>query len=210
MSRTLTNQAHLFPVSGTEQTWTASTAVHSVIPYDLPSMLNNLKGYVDLCAGYCQSAADGLSSVAGAIPITLSSPFAGELFFAQVPTLVPRGARRMLWTAGLSVTNTAETLTITGETVYLSPVPYVGPGPATAFDSAVLPPGYASRTVATSVTGAYVRVSDTTTGMVSPPGWDQGQDRLAHLIFTITCETTGINPLVAAYLYDFTWWFLYE
>lgn len=211
MSRTLTNQAHLFPASGTEQTWTASTAVHSVIPYDLPSMLDNLKGYVDLCAGYCQAPAGVINkdvfTDAGDPPSQVTT------FIAQAPTLVPHGARRMLWTCGVKVDAGGGARTILASlSVFLSPTPYVGDG--TGDFATILPPGYGSRTVAVSlnVTGAtsgYTFSADTSTGLVSPPGWDQGHDRLAFLILA---ADVGSNEVEADNLriYDFTWWFLYE
>lgn len=138
-----------------------------------------------------------------------------EIYLAQAPILLPRGAKRMVWTADVRALGgpTSETA-IDAITLYLSSHPYLGPRGPTAFDPTVFPVGYMSRTVALSIdttTSETAFADDSGTGFVPPypAGWQaDGKDFIAYLTATLTGFGAGESSVMA--VDSLTAWFKWE
>ena len=71
-------------------------AMHSLFARDLPTQLNNLASYCQPWPQYVQTCDTTASGV-----LSISPTVAGEYLVFQFPLVVPIGALRMFWTAGM-------------------------------------------------------------------------------------------------------------
>ena len=212
MAKTYSRQVRV-PPTGTSL-FADGEGMHTRIAHDAPLALNNMYGYCNLTAGYCQDLSNS-----GRSTVDIDHTDSEERYIAQVPTIVPRGAAKMVWTAGvdLNAPGAGNSADITRFDVYLSSAPYTGSATA-AFDSGLLGIGNQSNGVAgtplltaSNGTNGYQLVDASGAGIANPLGYNifDGVDTGAFLVLTYTGEDTGSGePNV--WVYDFSWWFLPE
>lgn len=224
MAATLTTQVrpHALIIGG------EGHGVHSRLAFDLAKEINNLGTYCNPKPVYLQGCtAPGVSEIGynligtGGVRSTTIVGGAGasrEYFVAQGLTIAPKGAKRLLWTAGIRrvLGGGDEAATMTAATLYVANQHYSGAVAPTAFDVTNLPSGYVSHSPATFSSTAYKLVDDSSTGIVQPyplgEKYDGAGNRIVHLILTITATCTdGMNPLFAILVVeDFTAWWVWE
>lgn len=228
MAVTKTDQFHVWPYPGQLDDWLADgQGVHTVFARDLPGALNNIGSYCNPWAQYMQGCVKDVGTGSdGTVTVTTSA--AGEYLIFQCPIVVPPGARRLFWTAG--VISLAGTGTIETAAVYLSTSEYTKTLQTAAFDTSGVypqrrllgglgpPRGSGYKTVG-ALTNSYRLVTDTEIDIHGKGGImdldascttvssGTGQTRLSNLIFTLTCS--GPSALVMG-VADFTCWFLYD
>lgn len=233
MAVTKTDQFNVWPIPGQTDDWlTDGQGVHTVFARDLVTQLNNIGSYCSPWPQYMQSCTPGgAASVLGLVGTFTAA--AGEFTIFQCPIVVPAGAIRMLWTAGVTCV-AATSATIESAKVYLSSQPYTATtmtGTAAAFDpNGIFPRQRLLGNVVTPISSAYFPVnlsaagyklvSDTDINLVTGKGGvmgldpacvtvssGTGQTRISNLIFTLKIsQSTSLDFGVA----DFTCWFGYE
>lgn len=221
MAKTWNQQYHVWPNFTTGTIFTEGDGMHSFVPFESPRILNNLLAYCARPVGYCQGGSAAVTYLQQSLATTGNDR---ETFIAQVPTPVPKWAKRMQWTCAVKIfADTAEDTSLSALTVYLSPNHYTGAGGSTStadtFDTTMLNDGYRATSTAAVLsvddneTSAYTLVDEFTAGMVDPPGFNTvfPDGPGAYLILTATGngsgEATTANNIK---VYDFTWTFAPE
>ncbi len=216
MAVTLKEQVSLWPPAtggGFDDWLNDGEGMHSIVPLDLVRHLNNAATYVQPWAQYIQSAVGGTYSV--------SVTAAGEYALMQCPIIVPLGAVRMLWAAGL-IRDTASGNAMTACSVYLSTTPYVASAQGAAFVPTKLNVGGSAagqqiaRTVTINFTTAgYFLVDDSILGVtnylaaLNLVGNGAGAAYTSNVIVTVTM-IGGSSAAVLPGIADFSCWFGYE
>lgn len=193
--------------------------MHTLIPHDLARSLNNLGSYCQPWAQYVQQAIPGIGGSTDKNGETSITPAAGngEYLIFQFPIVVPPGALKMFFTAGVTKSSGAGTGTITAVTVYLSQIPYTN----TAGNGAALFDRNGLVTQSNNAVGmsqaqaivnsnSYTLISDTVTNCGDAAYQDaaaNGSAAISNLIFTMSCDSP--SSLVMG-VKDFTCWFAWE
>jgi hypothetical protein len=223
---TKTDQFQAWPPATTGDDWLDDgEGVHTIFPRDLATQLNNIATYCNPWAQYMQSctAFNGKDGVLGTFVTA-----AGEYPLLQCPIVVPPGAIRMFWTAG--VVDASGTGTIESARVYLSTNEYTKTlmgDSAAAFDyTGIFPrkrlfgnvyaaPKSSEYKPVNLATAGYRLVSDTQTdGGIT--GLDAscitvssgtGQTRLSNVVVTLkVLQASSLSMGIA----DFTCWFGFD
>lgn len=228
MAKTLTDQAHLFPASGTTG-FEDGDGFSTRATRDLPSMLNNMWETAGRMPGFSAGASSvNPGSVWKPLFYFTHASAPANTYLCQKPIRVPFGARRLWFAAGVGiwVSNGAFTrdtgatslyASVTEINVYLSSNPYRNNAGDT-FSEAKLLPGFKKVTVAVAgldfVTAGskYVFVKD---GSLLSPTPDQRShipSDFVHLIVTLTGKEVFNDPETTEYgqIHDFTQWFSFE
>jgi hypothetical protein len=209
MAKTLTTQVSMLPASGATL-FTKGDPLHARLMFDSARALNNLWGYCDTPVIYCMDPT-------GALRVQMSSGgVSKEFFVAQVPVMIPRGAKRLLYTLGANVAapNDDDETEITSVNIYLASGIYTGP--IVGFDATKLAVGYGSLATspgtwfASGATGAYLLIDVSGGDGLTPVRGlvETGGGREGFLILTVTGsgnEVEGLN-LNYADIRDFTAW----
>lgn len=212
MSATLTTQMHLPPGTGEHMT-VEGDGIHTRFTLDMVRELNNLGTYCNPKPFYLQGCQGGYVQSG-----QLQNEVSREYFIAQGVTKAPRGAKRLLWTAGLRPLVGAATVDITEARLYLSEAHYAGQVAPNPFDLTALSLGYLWHGVSiVAAPDIYVLAADTTTGIENPylphPGKVIGRDDLmVNFILTAIAErtNTGGDPIALINVEDFTGWWVWE
>lgn len=210
MAKTLTEQAHLPPVSGATL-FTDGDPLAAHMGHDWPRMINNLWACVDMDAIYLQHPVGHHNTdVTGSLR---------EIYVDQTIVPVRPGVARMKWTVGLQARSTGGTTTIRAVSLYLASKAYTGVGDP--FDVGQVGAGFSYSSVSSplaisatvgggggAATSAYNFVAGADLTDFNGTFVDS-DDRLAHLILTVTAEGDGgVSFFNFAWINDLTVWFL--
>lgn len=197
--------------------------LHTAFSRDLPTTLNNLATYCNPWAQYVQTC-----NVSAAGSHTMTPNVSGEFLIFQVPIVIPIGAQRMLWTAG--IVKTSGTGNINACTVYLSKTEYTKTAQADPFDILGLSPHSipgskhqgngqtvfsAAPFFQTITANGYTLVSELDIGVQRLSSVavarrsGTGLTYLANLILTLTTDGRS-PPSIVMGVADFTCWFKFE
>lgn len=226
MSKTLTQQPYMFANTG-RTLWAEGEGLATREAMDLVRELNNVYAYSSLRSSLVMGVqtresplgTTNLYGLTGRTPITETTNAYAEMYVAQVPIVIPKGAKRLLWIAGaVAWSDVASSTQISNVNSYLADGLYTGP---LAFDVTKLPGGtVTSRSIAVTIAGAlgaaYDKAVDATTGISIGTEFARyvGSDRIMNLIVTLTLKSNiGGDEFLAQHwggIQDYTYWFLYE
>jgi hypothetical protein len=228
MARTLNRQTRV-PASSGQTDTSDGDGLSSHLGHDLVYGINNLATYCMPYPGYVQTPGEQQLFQNDAVSTS------AESFLFEVPTILPRDFVRFAWTLGLQITGIGDDVVVDFVNVYLSPEPYrgkrrSGTGPYGSgyqnsdfsLDTSALGQPYGKSSFASGATVAagsndyhFFDNSAGSVGNLMPflkPTHALSPLNQTWLIVTFDRHNAAAGTLFGSstYLWDFTWWVLYE